>query len=94
LNPYEDLINFVVDSGLSRDEAEHAVRQCVFAMIRKGLAGYTAGGAAAYFMQMNPSTAIPFLLVTTSVGAGYALAKAPQCSEVRGAVQFWNTARF
>jgi hypothetical protein len=92
--PYDDLIDAVTNTGISRAEAEHAVRRCAMAMAKGGLVGYTAGGAFAYFMAMNPATSIPYLLVSTAAGGGYALAKSQQCSEVREAINFWNTAKF
>jgi hypothetical protein len=91
---YNDLISSVSESGLAEEEAKHAVRRCVLAMAKGGFVGYTAMGALAYFMSMNPATALPYLLVSTSGGAAYQLAKSPQCEDVRKAVFFWNSAKF
>jgi hypothetical protein len=94
-SPYEDLIRAITETGISRAEAEHAARRCAMAMAKGGLLGYAGGSIAfGYFMAMNPATAIPYLLVSTAVGGGYALTKSPQCSEVRDAISFWNTAKF
>jgi hypothetical protein len=59
-------------------------------MIKGGVAGYSTGGALAYFLAMNPVSVFPFLIGTTATGAGYQLLKSPSCSEVREAVSFWK----
>jgi hypothetical protein len=87
---YNDLINWVADTGVTRDEARHAVVRCSLAIAKGGAAGYAAMGAAAYFMAMNPATAAEYLVASTAIGGGYALAKSPSCAEVREAIQFWN----
>jgi hypothetical protein len=91
---YDDLIDKITDSGISRSEAEHAARRCAAAMAVGGLAGYTAAAGFAYFMAMNPLTALPYLIGAPVVGASYQLLKSPSCSEVRQAIGFWNTAPF
>lgn len=91
---YDDLIDFVVSTGVSRAEAELGVRRCAVAIGKHGLVGYTAGGAVAYFLGMNPATAIPYLIGTAAAGAGYGLVKSPQCHEVRQALTYWATAAF
>jgi hypothetical protein len=91
-SPYDDLIQAITATGVSEVEARHAARRCAIAMAKNGAMGYLGGGAFAYFMAMNPAAAIPFLVGGAAIGAGYAFAKAPQCSEVREAVRFWNTA--
>jgi hypothetical protein len=91
---YDGLIERITDSGISRSEAEHAARRCALAMAKGGVFGYTAAGAFAYFMAMNPTTALPYLVGSTVVGSGYQLLKSPECSEVRKAISFWNTASF
>ncbi len=87
---YDDLIDKITASGVSKADAQIAVRHCEMAMIKGGLVGYTAGGALAYFLAMNPASAFPFLIGTTATGAGYQLLKSPACSEVREAVSFWK----
>ncbi len=89
-NPYEQLIQAIVETGVSEAEAQHAARRCAMAMVKKGFAGYIGGGALSYFLAMNPSTAIPYLVGGIALGAGHALVKSPQCSEVREAINFWN----
>jgi hypothetical protein len=93
MSAYDELIDFVTKSGISQGEAEFAVRQCALAMTKRGIQTYMAGGAIAYFMSMNPSTAIPFLIGSAAVGAGSALVNAPQCEEVREAVRYWTKAQ-
>lgn len=91
---YDDLIDQITANGVERSEAEHAARQCALAMAKGGLVGYTAMGAFAYFLAMNPTTAIPYLAISTAAGSSYQLLKSPACSEVRSAISFWNTAAF
>ena len=93
-SPYEELIDFVVSSGISRTEAEHGVRMCALAMAKNGAAAYFGTGAVVYFMSMNPATAVPYLVGAAAVGAGYGLAKSPQCQEVRDALRYWSAAAF
>jgi hypothetical protein len=93
-SPYEHLIEFVTNAGLSEDEARHAVRQCAWAMAKKGAVSYVAGGAISYFMLMNPTTAIPYTVGATAAGAAFGLAKAPECSQIREAIRFWSTVPF
>ncbi len=91
---YEELVSTIVDSGVSRLEAEHAVRRCGFAMARQGAAVYTGSALLMYFMNTNPVSAIGYGTVALGAGAGHALLKSPDCEEVRQAVQFWNFAKF
>jgi hypothetical protein len=91
---YNDLVSFVADQGLSEGEAEHAIRRCLMAMAKYGIGAYAGAGAVAYFMNMTPASAVGFGLLTVGGGAAVGLMKSPQCSEVRGAVRFWNTANF
>jgi len=93
MSAYDELIDFVTKSGIPPADAEFAVRQCALAMAKRGIGAYTAGGAVAYFMSMNPSTAIPFLIGTTAVGAASGLVNAPQCEEVREAIRYWTKAQ-
>jgi len=93
-SPYNEIVEFVTSNGVSQAEAEVAVGNCLKAMAKYALGAYVAGGAVAYFMRMSPNTAIPWLVVSTAAGAGYALAKAPQCSEIREAIAFWERANF
>jgi len=92
--PYEDLIDFVTKRGISRYEAERAVKRCARAMAINGLVGYSTGGAIAFFLAMNPATAVPYLIAGTAVGAVTTLARAPACSDIREAISYWNTASF
>jgi hypothetical protein len=87
---YDELIQKITATGISENEARLAVRRCTFAMAKQGVVGYAGAGAFTYFMAMNPATAVPYLVGGAVLGAGYALAKSPQCSEVRTAIRFWN----
>jgi hypothetical protein len=91
---YNDLIDWVADTGISRNEAQHAVTRCSLAIAKGGAAGYTAMGAAAYFMAMNPATAVEYLVASTAIGGGYELIKSPACAQVREAISFWNRVDF
>jgi len=93
-SPYDDLIEKIADTGISRQEAEFAARRCAMAMLKGGAVGYTAAGAWAYFLAMNPLAAAGYLAGASVAGAGYQLATSPQCAEVRQAISFWNTAPF
>ena len=93
-SPYEELIERITATGVSRQEAEYAARRCALAIFKGGAVGYSAAGAWAYFLAMNPAAAASYLVAGSAVGAGYALAKSPQCSEVREAIWYWNTAGF
>jgi hypothetical protein len=93
-SPYEQLIQAIAETGVSEVEAQHAARRCAIAMAKQGIAGYAAGGALSYFLAMNLTTAVPYLVGSTALGAGHALMKSPQCSDVRRAIQFWSTAAF
>ena len=93
-SPYEQLIQAIVDTGVSEAEARHAAQRCALAMATRGIVIYAGAGAFTYFMSMNPATAIPYWVGGLAVGAGSALAKSPSCSEVREAIRFWNTASF
>lgn len=88
---YDDLIGKITASGISTADAQIAVRHCEMAMLKGGVAGYTAGGALAYFLAMNPASAFPFLIGTAAAGSGYQLLNSPACSEVREAVSFWKS---
>lgn len=88
---YDDLIAFITKQGVSEQEAAHAVRRCVIAMGRHGLAAYGSAGAIAYFLNMNPASAMGFATAAIGSGAAIGFASAPQCSEVRSAIAFWGT---
>ena len=87
-SPYEDLIDQITATGISRQEAEYAARRCAMAMLKNGVVGYGGAGVLTYFLRMSPTTAV----LGFAVGAGYTLAESPQCSEVREAIRFWNPA--
>jgi hypothetical protein len=87
-SPYDDLIDQIAATGISRKEAEYAARRCTMAMLKNGVVGYGGAGLLTYFLRMSPGPA----LVGFAVGAGYGFVKSPQCSEVREAIRFWNTA--
>lgn len=89
---YDDLLAFVRESGLDDEEARHAVRRCAITMAKNGAGAYLGAGAIAYFMNMNPASAMGFAAVTFGSGAAYALATSPSCGDVRKAVFFWRTA--
>jgi hypothetical protein len=91
-NPYEELVSTIVDSGISRPEAEHAVRLCTFAMAKQGAGAYTGSALLMYFMNMTPASAIAYGTLAVGAGASHALLKSPDCQEVRKAVQFWSRA--
>jgi hypothetical protein len=93
-SPYEDLIQRIASTGISSQEAEFAARRCAIAMLKGGSVGYTAAGVWAYFLAMNPVAAAGYLASASVAAAGYQLATSPQCSEVREAISFWNTAAF
>jgi hypothetical protein len=90
-SPYDQLIQAIIDTGVSEAEAQHAARRCAMAMAKQGVAGYLGGGALSYFLAMNPGTAVPYLVGGVVLGAGHALVTSVQCSEVREAIKFWNT---
>jgi len=92
--PYEELVSTIVDSGIPRPEAEHAVRRCGIAMAKQGAAVYTGSALLIYFMNTNPASAIGYSTLAVGAGAGHALLKSPDCEEVREAVKFWNHAKF
>ena len=94
MSAYDELIDFVTDSGIPRSEAEHAVKRSALAMARYSIGTYAAGGAVTYLLSMNPTTALPYLVTAAAGGAAYGLAKAPQCEEVRTAIRYWSTAKF
>ena len=89
---YEQLIQAIVQTGVSQDEARHAARRCALEMARQGFVGYLGSGALAYFLAMNPVSAMSFLAGGAVLGAGHAFARSPQCSEVREAISFWSSA--
>ncbi len=97
---HEDLIGKIAATGISEEEAEHAARRCLMSMEKNGGFGYAGGATFAYFLAMSttpPGAAVAvaysaYAVVGGAIGAGYALAKSPQCSEVREAISFWNTA--
>ena len=93
-SPYDELVSFVEQSGISQAEAELAIRRCSLAMAKQGIYTYAAGGAVMYFMNMTPASALSYGTLAFGAGAFHALAKSPQCSEVRDAIQFWSTAAF
>jgi hypothetical protein len=93
-SPYDQLIQAITETGVSEAEAQFAVRRCAMAMAKQGAITYVGGSALAYFLAMNPATAMPYLVGSAALGAGHALAISPQCSEVRLAILFWITARF
>ena len=88
---YDQLIQAIIETGVSEAEAQHAVRRCALAMAKQGAAGYLGGGALSYFLAMNPGTAVPYLVGGVAFGAGHALVASAQCSEVREAIKFWST---
>ena len=91
----EDLISTIVESGISRPEAEHAVRRCGFAMVKQGYGALVGSALAMYFMGMTMTpVAFSYGTLAFTAGAGHALIKSPACEEVRQAVQFWSTAHF
>ena len=91
-SPYEQLIQAITETGIPETEARHAASSCAVAMAKQGAVGYLGGGAFSYFLAMNPGTAVLYLVGGVTVGAGHALFTSPQCSEVREAIRFWNTA--
>jgi len=93
-SPYDELIDAIVDSGVSESEAQLAARRCALAMAQNGAVAYLGGGALAYFLAMNPASAVPYAVGGLTLGAGYALAKSPRCSEVRDAIRFWSSVQF
>jgi hypothetical protein len=93
-SPYDELVEFVAQSGISQAEAEHAVRRCATAMLAQGAATYVAGSAVMYFMNMTIPSAFSYGTLALGAGAVHAVAKSPQCSEVREAIRFWNTNTF
>ena len=88
-NPKEELLDLLVKSGVSRQEAQPAVNRCLLQMGATAVASYGAGGLLVYFLAMNPITAPGFVTVTTAAGGAYALGKSPQCQDVRRAIRFW-----
>jgi len=86
---HNDLVNLLVKSGVSPSEARPAVNRCLLSMGAHAAMTYTAGGALAYFLAMNPATTLPYTAATIAAGAGYAFQKSPQCMEVRTAIRFW-----
>jgi len=88
---YEQLVSELVRSGVSRSEAEPAVKRCLASMSAHALAGYAAGGLLAYFLHANPGTALGYTAITTTAGAARALHSSPSCSEVRQAIRYWTT---
>lgn len=93
-NFHDELIDMVVQSGVSRPEAEHAVRRCAFAMAKQGALVYTGSALLMYFMNTNPASAIGYGTLSFGAGAAHALIKSPDCEDVRKAARFWSTARF
>jgi hypothetical protein len=93
-NPYDELIHAIRNTGISEAEAQHAARRCLKEMAKQGAMGYLGGGALSYFLAMNPATAMPYLIGGLALGGGHALAKSPQCSDVRKAISFWNSEPF
>ncbi len=89
---YDDLMGFVTDSGVPRSEAEHAVRQCVWAMVKYGAASYYGAGAIAIFMSMTIPSGVAFATYAAGAGAVAGFARAPQCAEIRERLRFWQTA--
>jgi hypothetical protein len=94
MSGYDQLAEFIEQQdGISREEAEHAIRRCALAMSLTGFAGWEAGaGAVAYFL--NPGVMMVGGVVGAGAGAYQAYKRAPQCSEVRDAIRYWNTATF
>lgn len=90
MSPYEQLISQLVRSGVSRAEAEPAVRRCLSSMSLHAVAGYSAGGLLAYFLNANPISAFGYTAISTTLGAGYALNSSPSCVEVRTAIRYWT----
>lgn len=86
---YDDLMQFLSESGISTSDADSAAKRCLASMVKRGVGGYAAGGVVAYFLAMNPAAAIPYLVGGLALGAGHALAEAEACSDVRQAVRYW-----
>jgi len=90
MTPYDQLVLELVRSGVSRTEAEPAVRRCLGSMSKHAVAAYGAGGLLAYFLNANPVSAFGYAVLTIGVGAGYALDSSPSCSALRQAIRFWS----
>ena len=88
---YDELVSFVGNQCISEYEADHAIRRCIAAMAKNGIASYAGASAVAYFMNMTPASAVGFGVTTFTLGAGYAVVNSPKCSEVRSTIHFWNT---
>jgi hypothetical protein len=89
----EAITQKIVESGVSQEEAEHAVRQCVIAMAKGGGVAGMAGMAFGFFMTKNLAAATVIGAAGIPAGGAFQLLKAPQCQEVRDAINFWNTAK-
>lgn len=87
---YDELISAIEETGVSRNEASHAVTKCVFAMAKQGVVGYGSGALLAFFL--NPPAAMGLATIGLAVGAGRALTTSPQCSDVRQAIMAWDRA--
>jgi hypothetical protein len=92
--PYQELVDTIVESGVSRAEARHAVNSCALAMAKQGTVAYTGSALLMYFMNTNPASAIGYGTAAFGAGAAHALIKSPDCREVRRAVRFWTHAQF
>jgi hypothetical protein len=91
---YDVLLDQVMKTGISEEEARLAVRRCAVTMAKQGALAYVGGGAAqialSYFVKMNPATAIPYAVGSVLLGAGHAVYSSPDCSDVRRAIVYWN----
>jgi hypothetical protein len=95
MSNYEELAQFIEEQdGISREEAEHAIRRCAAAMASQGLVYGVAGAAIVGFLTKNPIAALGSGVVAGAGGAVLAPFNAPQCSEIRDAIRHWNSAKF
>jgi hypothetical protein len=91
--PKEELLTAIQEKGVTRSEAEQAIKRCVMATAKQGAATYAGGGLLLYFLSMPPS-ALAYGTVAFGAGATHPLSKSPSCNKVRIAIQFYNRASF
>lgn len=91
----ETLMQKVIDSGVSKEEAENAVNKCMAAMAKGGVIGGAVAVALPFFLKnpAAPLAAIPMGIVGSVGGVAYQAAESPKCEEVRAAVNRWNLSR-
>jgi hypothetical protein len=94
MSNYDTLVTWIGESGIERQEAEHAIRSCALAMAKDGVKVYAAAGVIAYFMNATPATAIGYAAGGAFVGSAYAISKAPDCAAIRQRITFWNSQSF